>query len=60
VLLEGKNRELRRVLEHFGRRAKVLRRVRIGALTIDGLAEGSFREISEAEISVLAVYGKVD
>ncbi len=57
VLLEGKNREIRRVLEHFGRKAKVLRRVRIGLLTIDGLAEGSYRELSADEVAALHGYG---
>ncbi len=56
VLIEGKNREIRRVLEHFGRKAKVLRRVRIGPLTIEGLAEGSFRELSEEEVGMLREY----
>jgi 23S rRNA pseudouridine2605 synthase len=57
VLIEGKNREIRRVLERFGRRAKVLRRVRIGALSIDGLAEGAFRELTETEVASLRAYG---
>jgi 23S rRNA pseudouridine2605 synthase len=53
VLIEGKNREIRRFLEHYGRRARVLRRIRIGPLSIDGLAEGSFRELTEAEVASL-------
>jgi 23S rRNA pseudouridine2605 synthase len=39
VLLEGKNREIRRVLERFDRRAKLLRRVRIGSIAIGDLPE---------------------
>jgi 23S rRNA pseudouridine2605 synthase len=58
TLVEGKNREIRRVLERFGRKALVLRRVRIGALTIGSLAEGAFRELSEAEIEALRTYGR--
>jgi 23S rRNA pseudouridine2605 synthase len=53
VLVEGKNREIRRVLERFGRRAKSLRRVRIGPLEIGELAEGAYRELSEAEVEAL-------
>ncbi len=53
VLLEGKNREIRRVLEYYGRRAKVLKRVRIGSLSIGDLAEGAFRELGEAEVESL-------
>lgn len=60
ILLEGKNREIRRVLEHFGRRAKVLRRVRIGPLTLDGLAEGSYRELRADEVAALRGYGSVN
>jgi 23S rRNA pseudouridine2605 synthase len=58
VLIEGRNREIRRVLEHFGRRAKILRRVRIGPLTIDGLAEGAYREFREGELAALRAFGK--
>lgn len=57
VLIEGKNREIRRVLERFGRRAKTLRRVRIGNIAIGNLAEGSFRELSEIELESLQSYG---
>jgi 23S rRNA pseudouridine2605 synthase len=53
VLIEGKNREIRRVLEHFGRKAKILRRVRIGSLTIRGIAEGAFRELTASEVIAL-------
>ena len=60
VLLEGKNREIRKVLEHFGRRAKVLRRVRIGNLVIGDLADGSFRELSELEVESLRSFGRRD
>ena len=58
TLIEGKNREIRRVLERFGRRAKVLRRVRIGGLTTAGLAEGGFRELTSPELDALRSYGK--
>ena len=58
VLVEGKNREIRRVLERFGRRAKVLRRTRIGTLTTEGLAEGDSRDLEAGEIAALRSYGK--
>jgi 23S rRNA pseudouridine2605 synthase len=57
VLAEGKNREIRRLLEAFGRKALKLQRVRIGPLSIKGLAEGSFRELTAAEIDALYSYG---
>jgi 23S rRNA pseudouridine2605 synthase len=56
ILVEGKNREIRRVLEHFGRRPRVLRRIRIGPLTIGDMGEGTFRDLSEAEIDSLRAY----
>ena len=57
VLLEGKNREIRRVLEVSGRRALVLRRVRIGPLALGDLAEGAFRDLAESELEALRAYG---
>jgi len=57
VLIEGKNREIRRVLEHFGRKAAILRRVRIGSLTIAGLRDGEYRELSAEEVEGLRGQG---
>jgi len=56
VLVEGKNREIRRVLEAAGRRVKVLRRVRIGPLRLGELGEGEFRDLSRVEIEALKNY----
>ncbi|HUW41234.1 MAG TPA: pseudouridine synthase [Rectinemataceae bacterium] len=56
VLLEGRNREIRRVLESFGRRALSLRRVRIGPLQLGDLAEGSFRDLRPEELRALSQY----
>lgn len=53
VLIEGKNREIRRVLEHFGLRAMLLRRMRIGPIELGDLAEGAHRELSADEVSAL-------
>jgi 23S rRNA pseudouridine2605 synthase len=58
TLVEGKNREIRRVLEACDRRAMKLKRVRIGLLTVDGLAEGDFRELTDAEVSSLREFGR--
>jgi 23S rRNA pseudouridine2605 synthase len=58
ILIEGKNREIRRVLEQFGRKAKVLRRVRFGCLTIEGLVEGAYRELSTLEVESLHKIGE--
>lgn len=53
VLVEGRNREIRRVLEHFGLRAMALRRIRIGPVRIDGLIDGQTRVLSEMELEGL-------
>ncbi len=56
VIIEGKNREIRRVLEHFGLRALSLRRERIGPLELGDLAEGAHRELSPEEVAALRAY----
>lgn len=53
TLVEGKNREIRRVLEFFGLRALFLKRVRIGNLVIGTMQQGEFRELSKEEIQGL-------
>ncbi|TXT47801.1 MAG: rluB [Spirochaetes bacterium] len=56
VLVEGKNREIRRVLAHFGLRALSLRRVRLGPLVLGDLPEGSYRELTAVEVDSLRRY----
>ncbi len=58
TLIEGKNREIRRVLDHFSIRIKNLIRVRIGPVTIDGLAYGESRELAPSEVKILATKEK--
>ena len=53
VLIEGKNREIRRVFEHFEIPIRRLTRVRIGNLNMDSLEEGKFRELDAAQVSGL-------
>jgi len=53
VLVEGKNREIRRVFSHFHLHPEKLQRVRIGPVRIDNLAEGESRPLSEDELSFL-------
>ena len=50
VLIEGKNREIRKVLEHFGVRVKNLIRVRIGPVTMGDMKYGEYRELTRTEI----------
>mgnify|MGYP003590131743 CR=1 FL=1 len=53
VLIEGKNREIRRVFEANEIGVKSLERVRIGNVTGETLKAGQFRNLSEREISGL-------
>jgi len=49
VLIEGKNREIRRVFEYYQVGIKSLERVRIGNVTADGLKRGEFRDLTKGE-----------
>jgi 23S rRNA pseudouridine2605 synthase len=53
VLIEGKNREIRRVFKDFGLRILSLKRIRIMDLSLGGLAEGNFRELTKQEVETL-------
>jgi len=53
VLVEGKNREIRRVFSHFHLHPAVLRRIRIGPVLLGDLAEGSSRPLTKNEIKGL-------
>jgi 23S rRNA pseudouridine2605 synthase len=49
-LREGKNREVRRLLEAIGHEVTGLARVQLGGLTLGDLAPGHTRELSRAEV----------
>jgi 23S rRNA pseudouridine2605 synthase len=49
-LREGKNREVRRLLEAIGHEVTRLKRVRLGGLELNDLEPGEWRELSRAEI----------
>jgi pseudouridine synthase len=53
VLTEGKNREVRRMLEAVGFVVLKLVRTSIGPLTLKGLQVGNYRELASSEISAL-------
>jgi len=53
VLTEGKNREVRRMIEAVGFKVLKLVRTRIGPLTLEGLEVGKWRELTAAEVASL-------
>jgi len=53
VLTEGKNREVRRMMEAVGFKVLKLVRTRVGALTMEGLEVGKWRELKPAELALL-------
>lgn len=53
VLEEGKNRQIRRMLQAYGIKVLRLVRVAIGSLTLGNLPKGSWRYLTRAEIEAL-------
>ena len=55
---EGKNRQVRRMLDAVGVNVLGLKRISVGSLTLGNLPEGKWRKLSEAEINKLRGKGK--
>lgn len=53
VLREGKNREIRRMFAAIGREVMLLKRTKVGELTLRGLDRGAFRKLTPAEVAYL-------
>ena len=53
ILTEGKNRQIRRMVEASGDRVVDLERIRIEHIHLDELKEGTFRNLSKDEVSKL-------
>lgn len=52
ILIEGRNRQIRRMFDQAGFRVEKIKRVRLGPLTLD-VPPGKFRPLTEAEIAQL-------
>jgi 23S rRNA pseudouridine2605 synthase len=58
VLNQGRKREIRRMMEAVGRTVLVLRRIRLGPVSLGRLGSGAFRELTEEEVAELYAAGK--
>jgi len=50
TLVEGKNREIRHVFEHFGMQLRSIHRVRIGCVRLKAIPKGGYRPLSKSEV----------
>jgi 23S rRNA pseudouridine2605 synthase len=57
TLIEGKNRQIRRMFEEVGHHVEKIKRVRYGPLELD-VEPGQYRELTEKEISALRKSGR--
>ena len=53
TIREGRNRQVRRMLASVGHKVKDLTRVKMGPLSLEGLAPGQFRELTPREVKEL-------
>ncbi|MBP9186433.1 MAG: 23S rRNA pseudouridine(2604) synthase RluF [Bacteroidia bacterium] len=58
TLIQGLNRQIRRMCEHFGYDVKKLERVRIMNINLNKLPVGDWRDLSEKELEI--IYGMVE
>lgn len=53
TITEGKNRQIRKMLEAIGSQVTYLRRVRIGEITLGGLSRGEYRPLNPKELKFI-------
>lgn len=53
TITEGKNREVRKMFEAIGKEVTLLKRIKVGELTLRGLDRGAFRKLSREEVMYL-------
>jgi len=58
VLREGKNRQIRRMMSRLGYKVRDLVRIKLGPVSIKGLAVGAYRPLKKQEVLALKGAGK--
>ena len=53
VIDEGQNRQIRRMFEAIGKSIRLLKRVRIGSVTLGRLRRGDYKDLTEGELNSL-------
>lgn len=53
TIFEGKNRQIKKMLEAVGREVKFLKRIKIGEIRLGGLNRGEYRHLTKAEVRYL-------
>ena len=53
TITEGKNREIRKMFAAIGKEVTLLKRIKIGELTLRGLDRGAYRKLTQIEIEYL-------
>ena len=51
TLKEGKNREIRKMFAAIGKEIKLLKRIKVGELTLRGLDRGAYRKLNRQEVA---------
>lgn len=53
TITEGKNREIRKMFASIGKEVTLLKRIKIGEITLRGLDRGAYRKLTQQEIAYL-------
>lgn len=53
TLIEGKNREIRKMFAAIGKEVTLLKRIKVGEITLRGLDRGAFRKLDKQEVAYL-------
>lgn len=51
ILIQGLNRQIRRMCEHLGYEVKKLKRIRIMNITLEGIKKGQYRHFTKSELN---------